>query len=220
MKTRTKALLLSLCAIVLSVATAYGTYAYFTSSDSATNTFTIGSVGITLDEAKVDADGKVITGANRVQTNEYHLIPGYSYIKDPTVHVADNSESAWLFVEVNNGIADIEAATVADGYTSIADQIAANGWEVLDAEEYPGVYYHQYTKGGEKNFVVFEEFKIDGDKTVNVPADETVPDGKFDIADYEDATVTITAYAIQLPGFENKPVDAWNALQTQLAATP
>ena len=215
MKTRTKALLMSLCAIVLSVATAYGTYAYFTSSDSATNTFTVGSVGITLDEAKVDADGKVITGANRVQTNEYHLIPGHSYIKDPTVHVADNSESAWLFVEVNNGIADIEAAT-AKG--TIADQIKDNGWSLLPGKT--NIYYCQYTKGGEKNFVVFEEFKIDGDKTVNVPDGENVPNGKFDIAAYEDATVTITAYAIQLPGFEGEPVDAWNALQTQLEANP
>ena len=77
-----------------------------------------------------------------------------------------------------------------------------------------------FGKGGEKNFVVFEEFKIDGDKTVNVPDGENVPNGKFDIAAYEDATVTITAYAIQLPGFEGEPVDAWNALQTQLAANP
>ena len=215
---KSKALLLALCAAALSVGVTFGTLAYLTDTEAVTNTFTVGQVHISLDEADVDDTDKDGNTTERDKTNEYHLIPGHSYIKDPTVHVADNSESAWLFVEVNNGIADIEAATVVDGYTSIADQIAAKGWKVLDAEEYPGVYYHQYTKGGEKNFVVFEEFKIDGDKTVNVPADETVPDGKFDIADYEGKLVTITAYAIQLPGFEDKPVDAWNALQTQLAA--
>ena len=56
MKTRSKALVLTLCAVLLVVATVMGTMAYLTSTDTVTNTFTVGKVAITLDEAKVNTD--------------------------------------------------------------------------------------------------------------------------------------------------------------------
>lgn len=49
--------------VVMSVA---GTVAYLTSSDTVTNTFTVGNVEITLDEAKVDEYGVAATDRKSV----------------------------------------------------------------------------------------------------------------------------------------------------------
>ena len=66
MKKRTVALVL---AIVLVFAVAVGgTVAYLTSTANVKNTFTVGSVNIKLDEAKVTPDGKaVLFNTKRVQ---------------------------------------------------------------------------------------------------------------------------------------------------------
>ena len=74
MKTKSKALLLTLCAVLLVAASVMGTMAYLTSNDTVTNTFTVGKVAIKLDEANVGTDGKVID-ATRVKANEYKLLP-------------------------------------------------------------------------------------------------------------------------------------------------
>ena len=215
MKTRTKALLLTLCAVVMIAGTAYGTYAYLTDSEAATNTFTVGKVGITLDETDVDNSSV----GERDTENKYHLIPGHTYVKDPTVHVDADSEPCYLFVKVENGIAAIE--TQEEG-KSIADQMKALNWELIDKDNNvyvlakgEGEAKFQYTVSGGAEVVVFETFTIDGDKTVNVPTGETAPEGKFDIAAYRDAKVTITGYAIQAAGFADASA-AWDALWTQL----
>ena len=87
MKTRSKALLLTLCAVLLVTASVLGTMAYLTSTDEVQNTFTVGQVKITLDEAKVTTDGEPVEGAARVTENSYKLMPGHTYTKDPTIHV-------------------------------------------------------------------------------------------------------------------------------------
>ena len=69
MKTRRNALLLSFCAVLLVVASVFGTVAYMTSKDQVKNTFTVGKVAINLDEAKVTDDGKPVEGADRVKEN-------------------------------------------------------------------------------------------------------------------------------------------------------
>lgn len=182
---KTKALLLALCAVALVVTTVFSTMAYLTSNDSVTNTFTVGKVAITLDEADVTNNT-----SSRVKENAYHLLPGNTYTKDPTVHVAANSEDSWIFVKVDNQIADIEANE------TIAAQIAANGWTAL--EDVAGVYYKEYTKQDtEKDMVVFEEFTIRDD--VN----------NTTLADYNNKTVKVTAYAIQKAGFETDAAKAW-----------
>ena len=105
MKKSVKALLLVMCAIVLVCATVFTTLAFLQDSTrTITNTFTVGKVVITLDEAKVDEYGVPVSPAERVKTNEYKLIPGKTYTKDPIIHVDDESEKCWLFVKIENGI--------------------------------------------------------------------------------------------------------------------
>ena len=198
MKTKRKALLLSLCAVLLVVASVMGTMAYLTSTDEVKNTFTVGKVEITLDEKDTDNS---TPNADRDKANSYLLVPGEKYEKDPTVHVKPVSEDSYIFVKVENGLAAYEDATSAaeGGYKSIADQIIANGWTKLDGVD--NVYYREYSKvastvTADTNLVVFKEFKlkdtaneVNGWNTLNV-------------------NITITAYAIQKAGFDT-PIAAW-----------
>ena len=201
MKTKRKALLLSLCAVLLVVASVMGTMAYLTSTTgTVTNTFTVGeAVVITLDEAKTDANGVAVTPASRITTgNQYKLMPGHEYTKDPTVHVT--GETCYVFVKVSNGISDIEAA----GNTTIAAQMAAKGWKAVEGKT--GLYV--YANGDDTktavskstDLTVFEKF------VVNSTLDRDA------LADVASNTITITAYAVQVDGFENNtPAEIWTA---------
>ena len=95
MKTKSKALLLTLCAVLLVAASVLGTMAYLTSTDTVTNTFTVGKVEIKLDETDVtDPNGP------RVKANSYKLMPGTAYTKDPTVTVLKGSEESYVRMKV------------------------------------------------------------------------------------------------------------------------
>lgn len=108
MKTKSKALLLTLCAVLLVAASVLGTMAYLTSSDTVTNTFTVGKVEIKLDETDITNP----TGP-RVQANSYKLMPGTTYTKDPTVTVKAGSEESYVRMKVtfNNATAIIALCT-------------------------------------------------------------------------------------------------------------
>jgi len=95
MKTKSKALLLTLCAVLLIAASVLGTMAYLTSTAKVENTFTIGKVEIKLDETDVTNP----TGS-RVQANSYKLMPGTTYTKDPTVTVKAGSEESYVRMKV------------------------------------------------------------------------------------------------------------------------
>lgn len=104
-KTKTKALLMSLCAVLLVAASVLGTMAYLTDRKDVKNTFTVGNVAIKLDEAKVDEMGNLVknqddTLADRVTQNAYKLLPGHEYVKDPTVTVLTPSVASYVRMKV------------------------------------------------------------------------------------------------------------------------
>lgn len=214
MKTR-KILTLVACAVLLVAITVVGTMAFLNdTSETVTNTFTVGDIKITLDEVEVDTDG-VPTGDTRVTKNEYKLIPGNEYTKDPTVHVEKGSEICWVFVTVDNGIASIESDDT--DYTSINDQILANGWTALmDGEtqvekEGAKVYYKAAIDATEEDvdLVVFESFKV---------ADDLENDALAAFAENK-PEVVIIAYAIQSDNLDTA-ADAWDALNPAPAEEP
>ena len=99
-----KVLALVLCAALLVAGSVAATLAYLTSkTEVVTNTFSVGNVTITLDEAKVNEYGVEAEGEDRVKANEYKLIPGHTYVKDPMVHVTEKSEQCYVFVKVVDG---------------------------------------------------------------------------------------------------------------------
>lgn len=214
MKSAKKAIIAAVCAVMLVVGSVAGTMAYLTDDAKVVNTFTVGKVKITLDEAKANADGSLVEGAARVNANKYHLLPGHIYNKDPKVHVDSLSEDCYLFVKVENGIADIEDAT------TIASQMGANGWKLVNIPNTNNIYVYAKNAGDtpvEKTVVhksttvpVFETFKIAGEGVIggDKPTGYTGTD-KY-ISDYAKANITVTAYAVQKDGFEGKtPAEIW-----------
>lgn len=218
MKKAKKIVALLLCAVLLIGASVAGTLAYLTAQTSVTNTFTVGSVKFdaenALDESdvneygeqlyvsKVDGADPVVkddenatdTLAPRVNANEYKLIPGHFYTKDPQIHILKGSEDCYLFVKVDNGIAAIE-----DGTNTIAAQLDANGWVplVVDGNTVANVYCKaapvETSATTNNDIEVFESFTI----ATNA-----------DVSTYGNAKIVITAYAVQADGFDSA-AEAW-----------
>ncbi len=169
MKKKLMTVLALVLVIALSVA---GTYAYLTSQATVTNTFTVGNVAITMDEAKVDEYGVADNSVPRVAGNEYKLVPSHTYVKDPTIHVGANSENCYLFVEITNGLGTKATINGLTGWTPVA--------------EGSNVYYYNTKVSAGANVEVFESFTFANDGNP---------------AAYENASIVIKACAIQADGF-------------------
>ena len=128
------------CAVVLVAGTIAGTVAYLTAkTETVTNTFTVGKVGITL------------TGTS---TNNTKLIPGEKYDNPHTITVDNGSEECYLFVKIVDNIAGIQGAD------TIVTQLDANGWTQIDVEN--NIWAHERTSVGNDVVTVFSYYKIDG----------------------------------------------------------
>lgn len=224
MKTKSKALLLTLCAVLLVTASVLGTMAFLTSTASVENTFTVGSVKITLDEAKVTTDGKTVEGAARVAENSYKLMPGHTYTKDPTIHVDAASEDCFIRAKVTltNAKEWIAIATkYADNKVeNIIKGTDDNIWwvsqpavdETANTVTYTFVYKNEshtdelgkriWTSTDSKDLVLFNEIAIPGGLT----NDELKGVGS--------SKITVVAEAIQADGFETEAA-AWAAFDAQ-----
>lgn len=75
-------------------------FAYFTDSDSVTNTFTVGNVEIDLVEK--DAEGTIVGGDGESTTgiNVENLVPGQVIAKKPNVKNTSTTNAAYVFVKV------------------------------------------------------------------------------------------------------------------------
>ena len=222
MKTRTKALLLTLCAVVMIAGTAYGTYAYLTDSEAATNTFTVGKVGITLDETDVDNSSV----GERDTENKYHLIPGHTYVKDPTVTVdAESSESYVRMMVTVNYSSQLDAIfapggakliEIFNGYDAAKWVLASN---VEDTAANTRTYEFRYattvaeTTDAVKLDALFDSFTVPGEITKEQLATLVTRDDSGKIT--SQFTISVEAHAIQAAGFETAD-QAWEAFESQL----
>lgn len=207
MKTRTKTLLLTLCALLLVVGSAFGTLAYLTAQDEVTNTFTVGNVKLKLDEAKVTADG-VIDGTDRVMANEYKLLPGHSYVKDPTVTVLKDSVASYIRVLVT-----VEGANALDAVVGL-DQVWTNFFTGVSED-----WGEPTMTRDEMDDTATFEFRYK--ETVTAVEDTVLPPLFMGIKVPEAVTgdqlamlanlrISVTAHAIQADGFDTADA-AWAA---------
>ena len=211
MKTKSKALLLTLCAVLLVTASVLGTMAFLTSNDEVVNTFSVGSVAIKLDEAKANTDGSLVEGAARVKANSYKLLPGHTYNKDPMVTVLKGSEDSYIKMTVTfSKASELDAIFVPTGanLTSIFKGYDPTNW-----------IYMGNTKDETKNTRTYEFWYKEA---VGAPTDDVALDALFDsitvpgtitneqLATIEGMTITVNAYAIQADSFANAEA-AWAA---------
>ena len=184
MKKARKVVVLALCAVLLVAASVMGTLAYLTSTtEKVTNTFTAGNVTITLDEAEVDEYGVAKAGADRVTANKYKLIPGHTYVKDPTIHVGKDSEDCWVFAKLENGLGEDATITIASGWSVVSEN--TDGSVV--------VYAYNTKLSANGTAKLFSEF------TFAATADPSAYTGK---------NISITGYALQADGFTSAAA-AW-----------
>ena len=242
MKTKSKALLLTLCAVLLVAASVLGTMAYLTSTDTVTNTFTVGKVEIKLDEAKVNADGIPVEGAARVTANSYKLMPGNTYTKDPTVTVKAGSEESYVRMKVtfNNATEIIALCTdpeFADEVTGVENAfplirmvkfVKANAakWDgiipdnMVDTEEMLADEYYFDAANDTLTYYFYYNETVgapDGDVVLPVLFNSiTVPDWATgeQLAKLNNFKITVVAEAIQAGSFANAGA-AWAAFAPQ-----
>lgn len=236
MKKSGKKIISAIGVISIIAVASIGTIAYFTDSDTATNTFTVGSVHITLDEAKVNEVGDPVDDTTRVYENEYHLLPGEEYVKDPMLHIEAGSANCYVYVTVGNQVSDIEKSELeGNSYRNIAGQMEDHGWKLLknssgenvkidredpltdlDVYVYVGnpvieTGYIVEKTNVQTDIQVFDKFVIDGDSVINgKTGDEKAPVGKYFIEDYAGKKIVVNGYAVQAEGFETA-FDAWDA---------
>lgn len=215
MKTARKAIMLVLCVVLLVVASVMGTLAYLTAEDTVTNTFTVGNIQINLDETDVTK-----TDGSRTEAgNAYHLLPGQTYVKDPTVTILAKSDESYVRMLVTvSDINEMKAAFPKDRYATWYDekdnfllQNLVTGWDKTLWEctgINGGVYEFRYTS---------KVNTMDGNPLVldalfdNIVVPDTMTN--IDIAHLNNATITVNAHAIQAAGFANA-ADAWDHFST------
>ena len=184
-----KTLLLLLAAVLLVGCSIGGTLAYLkASTEPVVNTFAATGIGLTLTEANSDEDFK--------------LIPGKTYAKDPKVTITGTTGvEYYVFVMVaEKGVQDaLDYAINTTDWTQLKD---ANDNAVS------GVYYKEVEADDEETEKEFTEniFVLAGkesfaDGYVTVSAD-------LEAGNMEETTLTFTAYAIQKEGFANAAA-AW-----------
>ena len=235
MKLRTKVAALAAGTVALVTASVAGTVAYLTDRQSVVNTFTIGNAAIILDEAAVDQYGDPIAGEERTRIgNEYRLIPGETYVKDPRITITAGSEAVYvrMLVTINR----IEALNEMSGGEFLPENYVGTTWDanvwkcvgIEDNGDDTKTYEFRYYDTENQSYIVnaanaeadlvleplFEEFTIPG----SVTSDQ--------IQSLQDLKITVVGHAVQAVGFgdpvnapEAAAEEAWSAFDQQYSAT-
>ena len=225
-----------LCAIMLMAGgTINGSLAWFVDSTSEVkNTFTVGSIGVTLNAL---SDTSTVTILNDAGSNGGSsaptIIPGYSYkIKDTTVTITKGSEKCYLFAEIDESIGGLPAEITENGATRDAifkDYISyelANGWIAGNGKREEdggngvpvGIYYRIVDKDEEQS----QSFEIIKDNEVvfsNSITSEMLAAVGNDTTKFP--TLSFSAYAVQYNSTNSQsftPGEAWAILKEQADA--
>lgn len=203
------------------------TIAYLTSTtETVTNTFTVGNVKITLDEAMVDEMGVPVENADRVTANTYKLLPGHTYTKDPTIHVDESSEDCFIRAKVT--------ITNASAWQTLIEKYAGGDlFEVITGFD-DGIWWvnSAYTSIDTESDTITYTFVYKNEshtdelgKRIWTLTDGTdlvlfggidIPDGlnNEELRTVANTNITIIAEAIQADGFTSE-ADAWAAFEAQ-----
>ena len=213
---KSKVLLTLMCAVALVVTSVFGTLAYLQDADKVVNTFTVGNVKINLDEKDTEKND----GSRTEVGNDYHLLPGHVYDKDPTVTVLKDSENSYvrmlvtineqadldaIFKKINEDRAEKELASI-----GIIDVLTGwnRAWELTketENEDNTRTYEFRYNtivaKAATDTVLpaLFTKIEMPGEITND------------QLATIADLQIDVVAQAIQADGFENDVDAAWAA---------
>lgn len=220
---KTKKIIALVLALVLVCAgSVFATVAYLTAQDTVENTFTVGNIGITLDETKVNPDGTPVEPEERVEENNYHLVPGSTYTKDPTLTVAKGSEEAYVRMLVQvEALDQLKEALPQEEYYAngifllekLCNYNPESGWIFEGFDEETATYEFRY-----KEVVDASEAEEDMElaplfTTITVPGSVT----EEGIVGLETVKIRVVGQAIQAANFADEDA-AWAAFDVQKAA--
>lgn len=217
MKNKKKIAIMS--AALAGVAMVGGVFAYFTDTESATNTFTLGEIEIDLLEE------------NWVEANATNLVPMQTIAKDPVVkNVGTNDAFVFLKVEVPyanvvtaNAVGEKQAAADTELFNYTID--SANWVEVGTPTKANGVVTHvyAYAKDGEMQAIAKDASTsalFSSVTVANIIEDEN--SGAATALENSTQTVKVTAHAIQttnVNGGVSDPDGVWTVVANQTAAS-
>ncbi len=220
-----KTLVLIACIVVLVAAAVTGSLAFLIDEASVTNTFTVGKVDIKVDEADPENPG-----IRTEDGNEYHILPGQTYAKDPMLTVLAGSEESYIrmVMEISNHSA----------VQAIVDNHCGGDYAVLFGQNGYGSdwTYVDYEVDSAKNTISFE-FRYNATVSTLDPKEDlalqplftelVVPDlvSRDELAAlYGDETtveddfkITVYGHAIQTEGFIGDVDKAWESFENQYA---
>ena len=218
-----KVTLVLLSIILILCATIGGTLAWLKdTTDPVTNTFTVGKIEITLDEADVDEDGNFLKDnkkvdtldqADRVTENAYQAIPGKTYTKDPTLTVKKGNEACYLFVMF------VEDGDPAEYYEYTSMLTTANGWTPGDGTIIPSYVWYRTVNETTADTATDTVFHLLQGDSIKVKEDVTAETMDKAVA----ASLQWTAYAVQSANDTDtfSPEQAWDiALDGTLTPNP
>lgn len=198
-----------LCVALVAIAIVGASLAYFTDTKTATNTFTMGDVKITLDETSVANP----TGP-RVTSNTYNTYPGAVVTKDPIVHnTGSNAAYIRATVKVEGWVTTCKDCYKFEGadYANtlerylVAEGALGDGWSVESATV-------DANNGKDVTFVLrYDRELAVGAETAPMFRQVQVPTGLENGQTL--GTITVTAQAIQADGF-----DTWDAAFAEFPA--
>lgn len=188
MKKKVTAIALAVC--ILAVAVIGATMAYFTDTDSKTNTFTFGKVDIDLTEKSIEDKEKGVK-AGTVGTDggiTYPgVLPGLVYSKVPTVTVKRDSLDAWVIIT-----ATVPTVYDWDGlFKDSIDTVNFTKDKKIVGENTVYYFYANAAVTAGSSVTPFTEVKINPALT----QDDVKPPRSFD--------VVVNAYGIQKEGFDD-----------------
>lgn len=185
MKKKVTAIALAVC--ILAVAVIGATMAYFTDTDSKTNTFTFGGVDIELTEkSEKDEQNKIHAGTEKDGGFTYDtVLPGLVYSKVPTVKVVEGP--AWVVVTVT-------VPTIydhADFFNGTANETDFAMVKKVVGENTVYYFYANAAVIAENSVTPFTEVKINPALTQD------------DVKNLPTFNVVVNAYGIQKDGFDD-----------------
>ena len=237
-----KSLIMLVCALIILTSVAFGTIAYLTDRASVTNRFTIGNVDIAVDETEVDENGDPVPNPEQdpanpdddykrtEEENEYPLIPGSEYVKDPSLTVKAGSKEAYVRMMVTISNASQIDAIFAELQAQYPDKYA-NGFEPADyVTGWDSTKWNcvKVTKDETENVYTLElryfeavEAAADDDmvlpalfETIKLPGELT----NEHLMQLEGFAIDVNGHAIQTTGF-NTADEAWAAFDAQMTVT-
>lgn len=219
MSMKKKIVAAGLVACVAATAIGGATLAYFTDTQDVSNTFTVGNVSITLDEAQVQKVGdEWVALDERVSTGVSYdkVYPNAQLPKDPMVTLGADSSDAYVRVKVT--FTNYNQWVAAMGQTPVNSVLGTigNGWTLDETASANGTFVYVYSPKLTADDVDTPEKE---NVTTAVFSSVTIPhyfDGNdmANIATGGEFQINVQAEAIQADGFDSA-ADAFAELDGQ-----